>query len=144
MKKIMLIVAGLFFSTLVFAQDIAADKVPSVVVNTFKQVFPSASKVEWELKGDLYNADFNLGATDCEAWLDKKGSIVKQKKDIPAKNLPVVVSKSVSDNFKGYRIDDVDWFEVDKQVFYRVELKKQKLEKDVVLDKNGKIVNKIL
>ena len=75
-------------------------------------------------------------------WIKKVPLL--NKKDIPAKNLPIVVSKSISDNFKGYRIDDVDWFEVDKQVFYRVELKKQKLEKDVVLDKNGKIVNKIL
>ncbi|RZK52612.1 MAG: hypothetical protein EOO87_14830 [Pedobacter sp.] len=144
MKKIILLLAGICFSAQAFAQDIAANKVPSVVINTFKQAFPKASKVEWELKVDLYNADFNIGTTDHEAWLDKKGTIVKQKKDIATKNLPSLVTKSINDNFKGYRIDDVDWYEVDKQVFYKVELQKQKEEKNVVFDKNGKIVNRIL
>src|SRR5690606_15500595 len=103
-----LLVAGIGYVT---AQDILVQDVPSVVKSSFDKAFTKASKVEWEMKGNLYNAEFEIGRRDYEVWLDQKGSFVKVKKEMRANELPAVVLNSVKQNYKGYRIADVDRFE---------------------------------
>ncbi|MBB2150430.1 PepSY-like domain-containing protein [Pedobacter gandavensis] len=144
MKKRLLLAVALLFSGLTYAQDIPAKDVPLEVRNSFKKAFPNATKVEWELKGDLYNADFDIGRRDHEVWFTSKGAIVKHKKEIRAKELPVAVANVIKKDYSGYRIDDVDHFEEGKTVLYKVELKKVGEEKKVVFDAKGNVVNRIL
>lgn len=134
----------LLFSGLTYGQDIAVKDVPSVVMNSFNKAFPNATEVEWEMKGDLYNAEFDVSRRDHEVWLNSKGSIIKHKQEIKSRELPEVVAKTLKQNFKGYWIDDVDKYEVGKQFFYKVELQTLTKEKNVVLDNKGAIVNRIL
>lgn len=144
MKKHIILAASLLFSGLTYAQDIPVKDVPSVVLNSFNKTFPQAVKVEWEMKGDLFNADFDIGRRDHEVWLNNKGAIVKHKKELRTRELPAVVANSIKKNFKGFRIDDVDKFEEEKQFFYKVELKTLQEEKKVVFDAQGRISNRIL
>lgn len=144
MKRKLLLAVGLLFSGFTYAQDIPAKDVPLEVRNSFQKAFPNATKVEWELKGDLYNADFDIGRRDHEVWFTNKGAIVKHKKEIRAKELPVAVSNVIKKNYSGYRIDDVDQFQEGKTVLYKVELKKIGEEKKVVFDSKGSVVNRIL
>ncbi|WP_316820969.1 PepSY-like domain-containing protein [Pedobacter gandavensis] len=144
MKRKLLLAIGLLFSGLTYAQDIPAKDVPLEVRNSLKKAFPNATKVEWEMKGDLYNADFDIGRRDHEVWLDRKGAILKHKKEIRAKELPVAVSNVIKKNYAGYRIEDVDRFQEGKTVLYKVELKKIGEEKKIVLDSKGSVVDRIL
>ncbi|MNR34980.1 hypothetical protein D3C85_1527960 [compost metagenome] len=96
------------------------------------------------MKGDLFNADFDISRRDHEVWLNNKGAIVKYKKEIRSRELPAAVANSIKKNFKGFRIDDVDKFEEEKQFFYKVELKTLREEKKVVFDAQGKLSNRIL
>ncbi|WP_316841834.1 PepSY-like domain-containing protein [Pedobacter gandavensis] len=144
MKRKLLLAVALLFSGLTYAQDIPAKDVPLEVRNSFQKAFPNATKVEWELKGDLYNADFDIGRRDHEVWFTNKGAIVKHKKEISAKELPVAVSNVIKKNYTGYRIDDVDQFQEGKVILYKVELKKVGDEKKIVFDAKGGIVNRIL
>lgn len=144
MKKRLLLAIALLFSGFTYAQDIPAKDVPAEVLKSFQKAFPNATKIEWELKGDLYNADFDIGRRDHEAWFTSKGSIVKHKKEIRAAELPLAVSNVIKKNYKGYRIDDVDQFEEGKVFLYKVELKKIGEEKKVVFDAKGNVVNRIL
>ncbi|NQX41169.1 Putative beta-lactamase-inhibitor-like, PepSY-like [Pedobacter steynii] len=144
MKQSIILAAGLLFSGLTYAQDIPVKEVPSVVLNSFSKAFPQAVKVDWEKKGDLFNADFDIGRRDHEVWLNHKGAIVKYKKELRSRELPSVVANSIKKNFKGFRIDDVDKYEEEKQFFYKVELKTLSEEKKVVFDAQGKISNRIL
>lgn len=144
MKNSIILAAGLLFSGLTYAQDIPVKEVPSVVLNSFNKAFPQAAKVDWERKGELFNADFDIGRRDHEVWLNPKGAIVKHKKELRARELPSVISNNIRKNFKGFRIDDVDRYEEGKQFFYKVELKNFSEEKKVVFDAKGKISNRIL
>jgi hypothetical protein len=144
MKQNLFLAVALLFSGLVYGQDIPASSVPAPVMNSFKKAFPNASKVEWEMKGDLYNADFDVARRDHEVWLNSKGAIVKHKQEIKSRELPAVVTKSLKEHFKGFWIDDVDKYEVAKQFYYKVELKTLTEEKNVVVDSKGTIVNKVL
>jgi len=140
MKKLIFLAGSLFYSVISFAQELRADEVPSVVLNTFKQKFPKAVDVEWELKNQLYNVEFEIGRIDHEAWISNTGSIVKHKWDIEANALPKEVSGSISRNYKGFRIDDAEKIEAGEKLLYKVELKTASREEDVVFDQNGKLV----
>lgn len=140
-----LFLAGcLLLSGVTYGQDIAVKDVPSVVMNSFKKAFPNAAAVEWEMKGDLYNAEFDVNRRDHEVWLNSKGSIMKHKQEIKSREIPEVVMKNLKQNFKGYWIDGVDKYEVAKQFFYKVELQTLTKEVNVVLDSKGAIVNRVL
>jgi len=140
MKKIIFLAASLFYSVISFAQDIHTDEVPSVVRNSFKQQFPKAMDVEWELKDQLYKVEFEIGRKDHEAWINSTGGIVKHKQDITEKELPKEVTASISKNYKGYRIDDVERIESNKKFSYKVELKTLSKEQDVIFDQSGKVI----
>jgi len=140
MKKIIFLAGSLFYSVMAFAQEIHTDEVPSVVLNTFKQKFPKAADVEWKLKNQLYNVEFEIGRVDHEAWINSTGSIVKHKQDITEGELPKSVSGSISKNYKGYRLDDAEKIETGGKFLYKVELKTASKEEDLVFDQNGKLV----
>ncbi|MDR6781806.1 hypothetical protein ABIE26_001706 [Pedobacter africanus] len=144
MKQQLLLALGLLFSAASHPQDIAVKDVPAAVMTSFNKAFPKAVHVEWEMKGNLYNAEFDLGRRDHEVWLNSKGAIVKHKEEIRGRELPEAVSRTIKQNYKGYWIDDADRYEEGKQFFYKVELKTLTAEKNLVLDRNGRIVNKVL
>jgi len=144
MKKKLITAACLLFSGLSFAQDIAVRDVPSIVLNSFTKTFPKANDIDWEMKGEVFNVEFEIGRRDHEVWLDHKGTIVKHKKEITARELPSTVKNSIKQNYKGYRIDDVEQVEEMKQVLYKVELKTFTDEKELVFDQSGKLSNKRL
>ena len=140
MKKIIFLAGSLFYSVMSFAQEIHKDEVPSVVLNIFKQKFPKAVDVEWELKNQLYKVEFEIGHKDHEAWINSTGGIVKHKQDITANELPREVAASISKSYKGHRIDDVEKIESNKKFSYKVELKTLSKEEEVVFDQSGKVV----
>lgn len=140
MKKLIFLSTCLFLSVAAFAQKIHADEVPSVVVNTFKQKFPKATDVEWEMKEKLYNVEFEIGRADHEAWINDSGKVVKHKFDVTASQLPKEVTAGVNTLYKGYRIDDAEKIETAERVLYKLELKTLTKEEDVVFDSQGKVV----
>ena len=140
MKKVIFLVVSLFYSIVTFAQEIHSHEVPSIVLNTFKQKFPKASDMEWELKNTEYKVEFEIGSTDHEAWLDKSGNIVKHKQDITSNELPKEVTASINKNYKDSRIDDVEKIELGEKVVFKVELKNASKEENLVFDRNGKLV----
>ena len=96
--------------------------------------------VEWELKDQLYKVEFEIGRKDHEAWINSTGGIVKHKQDITEGELPKEVTASISKNYKGYRIDDVERIESNKKFSYKVELKTLSKEQDVIFDQSGKVI----
>jgi len=136
--------AMLFYTNLIFAQDIAAADVPSVVKNAFNRSFPKSYHVEWEQKGDTYNAEFDIDWRDHEVWISNTGAILKHKKEIRIGELPAAVAAQIKQTYNGYRADDADQYEVNKQFYYKVELKQHDAERKVIFDRKGKVSNIIL
>lgn len=142
MKNTLFIILAILFSGLVNAQDLRKEQVPSVVLNSFNKSFPKAARVDWEKKGELFSAEFEIGRRDHEILLNNKGQVVKHKQDIASKSLPTAVRNSINQKYKSYRIDDVEKIEEGKSVFYKVELKKLTEELKLYFDKNGNTINK--
>jgi hypothetical protein len=95
MKKLILAACLLFSATLGYSQDIKETEVPSVVLNTFKQQYAKAEKVEWKLKAGLYKVEFKVAKDDHEIWLDKTGKVVKHKEEIKSAQLPKGIIRDI-------------------------------------------------
>lgn len=147
MKKSFLIgVAAMFFkASTALGQDIPQNGVPSIIVNSFQQTFPKAIDIEWELKGELYKAEFETGlfGKDHEAWYNETGKLVKHKEEISKGDLPKKVTAKISKDFSGYRVDDVKKITEDNNVTYTLELKSFTKEWKMAFDKEGTVLNKV-
>lgn len=142
MKHTLTLIVGLLFSSIGVAQDLLVQDVPAIVLSAFNKSFPRASDVEWEMEGEYYNAEFDVGRKDHEVWLDSKGTIMKHKQELKARELPDPIAKKVKENNAGYRIDDIDKITEGNQVFYKIELEKSNTEKTIVVDQNGEVTDK--
>ncbi|KKO91208.1 hypothetical protein AAW12_11880 [Sphingobacterium sp. Ag1] len=127
------------------AQDIPQSQVPAVVVNSFQQKFPKAKKVEWEVKGNVYEVEFETGlfGTDQEAWFQPNGKVLRYKTEINKKELPKSVLDRVKRDFPGYRIEDAKKINAEQKVSYAFEVKNGKEEWKLVLDPQGNVLTKV-
>jgi len=124
MKTIVMMMLASSYSFLGCSQNLAVGELPSLVQNGLKTQFPTATDVEWEKNGNLFEAEFDINQTDHTALLDGTGKIVMHKQDIEATQLPEPVAKALRTNFSGYQIDDLEQVEKNGQTLYQVELEK--------------------
>ena len=120
-------------------QNIPQSQVPPVIVSSMQKTFAGATDVKWEVKKDLYKAEFKIGSRKHDAWIDKSGTLKKHKEDFPKKDLPAAILQQVEKEFKGYRIDDADKIEEDGKIFYQVDLKGTTEERKVLFTPDGRI-----
>lgn len=134
-----------FTTTGAIAQDIPQSQVPAVVVNSFQQKFPKAKKVDWELKGNIYEAEFETGlfGTDQEAWFQQNGKLVRYKTDFGKRDLPNKVLDRVKRDFPGYSIEDVTKITAEQKVSYAFEVKNRNDEWKLVLDPQGNVLKQV-
>lgn len=127
------------------AQDIPQSQVPAVVVNSFQQKFPKAKKIDWELKGNVYEAEFETGlfGTDQEAWFQQNGRLLRHKTDINKSELPKSVMDRVKSDFPGYGIDDVKKITTEQKVSYAFDVKSRRDEWKLVVDSLGNVLEKV-
>lgn len=142
MKKLIFVMCSMFYAAVSFGQDIKETDVPSVVLNTFKQQYAKATKVEWKQKAGLYKVEFKIAKDDHEVWLEKTGKVVKHKEEIKADQLPKEVVAAINKEYKGYTIHDPKKTDNAGVVTYKVELKTATSEMDVTFDKTGKVISK--
>ena len=143
MKKLMLVVAGILLGIVIsFAQDVKETDVPSVVLNSFKKEFSKANDVEWEIKGDVYDVEFDVGFADHEAWFDNTGKMIKHEEEIKTAGLPETVSSVLRKEYKPYQISDVKKIEIESKVVYQLDLKNGNEEWKMTFDSTGKLVEK--
>ena len=81
-------------------------------MSTFKAKYPSAKRVEWEVKNTYQVAEFHIGFTEAEAWFDNNGQWVMTESDVKYSSLPVVIRNSFeSGEYGKWKVEDVDKLE---------------------------------
>lgn len=144
-KQILILSAALAISLSAQAQDIPQSQVPSVILNQFNKQFPKATDVEWEMDGNFYNVDFEIGWNiDHEIWYNAEGKMVKHKEDISKSELPKAVNDRIQADFSGYSIEDLERITDNGKVIYKMELNAlTQTDWDIVIDSEGKVISKI-
>lgn len=144
MKSIILFITAVSVSLVSCGQDIPASKVPSVVQNTLQSKFANAVDIEWEKKNNFYEAEFDIDKIDYKAHIDASGKLMICKMDMKVNELPAVVATAISNEHKGYEIDDADKLEKNGTTYYQVELDaKGKKDKQLVYTADGKLAQNI-
>lgn len=146
MNKLFIGLVGFLFSVgLSFGQDLSQHEVPSVIINHFQQEFPKAKDIDWELKGDYYEVEFELDwpSKDHEIWYDADGNITRHKQEISKSDLPSSISEVLKKDYKWYRIKDVKKIESNNETTYSLEAKTIGEEWNLVFDETGKVLQKV-
>lgn len=139
MKMTMTMLAALLVWGGGYSQDIPASQVPAAITKTFKAKFPKTTGLDWEKKGDLYEADFDVNMIDHKALYDASGKLVALKKDIRKADLPAAVKSAIDTRYKGFRIDDAERVERGGKVYYQVELDGRPNDEKLVFTADGQI-----
>lgn len=145
MKNLILTISILGLSiTNISAQDIRQSEVPSVILNHFQKSFPKAADIDWEIKGNYYEVEFETGflGDDHKILYSRDGKLVRHEEEISKSNLPKTVLASIKRSFNGYRTDDIKKITEGGKVIYNVELKNYSQEWKVVFDTQGRILQK--
>lgn len=131
--------------SLSFGQEIPQSQVPSLVLNSFQQDFPKATDVEWELKIDRYEVEFEIDRNDRdhEIIYNQNGEILRHKEEISAKDLPAKVLDRLNADFKVYRIKDVEKIEIKDKTIYKLDAKSYKEEWELTINSEGKILRQV-
>jgi len=142
MKTFKTLATLLFTSSVLYAQDIPKNQVPSVVLNQFNIDFPKAKDIDWEMEGNIYHVDFELGwDQDVEAWYESNGKLIRLEEELSRKSeLPQAVIATIEKNFQSYEIDDVEKITENKNEYYKIELEKGKKEITININKNGTLI----
>ena len=143
MKHIIILVIVLLLNhSITTAQNIPQSQVPPIVLSHFRQTFPKAFDVEWEIKNNQYHVEFETRfSIDHEVWYDDAGKMIRHEEETPYRKFPNAVQSSIKRSFKEYRVEDTKTITTDSSIQYSAELKSAKEEWKVLFDKNGKILS---
>ena len=119
--------------------DHAFTEVPSLVASTFQLQFPEAKELEWQLKNNLYEVEFEVSKIEYKALFNQKGKLIKYKYDENFKSLPKNLQKILLENFDLKDIDDIETIREGKEIYYQFEIEQTFTEIEKIFDKNGKL-----
>lgn len=138
-----------------------AANVPEAVNSAFERQFPNATNVTWTEKNNYYVASFDLkaksraevtAAPKNEAWYTQEGKCNLSELELSATELESAYTKVFS-AWKatayftdGYTIDDIDLLQrtenADDKII-KIEIEKDKLERDLYFTPEGKLVKDV-
>lgn len=114
-------------------------KVDPQVESSFREKFPDAKYVWWEMKNTYYVADFIQDKCESSAWFDKEGVWCLTETDIRYDNLPESVKKTFKDGeYAGWYIDEIEVIErVNMETLYQLDVEKKDKEYKLSYSQDG-------
>jgi uncharacterized membrane protein YkoI len=128
------------YSLASFAQkDVDASEVPAAVQDAFTAEFADATDVEWEMKDNQYEAEFDKNDTDYHVLFDASGQMISQKQEIEETELPAEVATAIQQDYPDFKVDDVEKLTRDGETYYQVELEKFLRDEEKVYSADGQL-----
>ncbi len=115
--------------------------VPEAVEKAFQAKFANATQVEWEQEEEgVYEAEFILDGKKMSAEFAADGTWKETEQEIEHTELPAAVVDTLEAEWGDYTIEEVELCETPEGKNYEVELKKEGIEIELVIDENGKVI----
>ncbi len=125
--------------------DVPAGQIPAAVTKSFQEMFPNASKVEWERYSPYYVADFDLNTFDTDAWFSPDGSWAMTETDYGSlvSMLPIQMQNAFNNStYNDWIVDDVQLYERVADTFSLIEVETEGMpETGVFISSDGSILN---
>lgn len=124
----------------------AAKNIPQVVLDAFKKAYPNAvikgSGKEVEEGKTFFEIESVDGKVKRDLLYLPDGKVAEIEEKIPAKDLPASVIESVKKESPKGKITTAERVTKDGAENYELIVKSGKSSMEIVLDKNGKVINK--
>lgn len=120
-------------------------RVDQNIENSFRNQYPDATGVKWEMKSGYYVADFRLNNADAEAWYTAQAVWQMTETDISYTDLPQAVRSAFeAGEYAGWRVDDIDKLEcLDMETVYIIEVEQGDTEYDLYYSPEGVFVKAV-
>lgn len=145
MKKVKILgtlALGLLMGTGIYAFG-PGDEAPKMVKDAFAKKFPTVKKVKWEIENDTeWEGEFKLEGTEYSANFLEDGTWQETEHEIKRKSIPSNVKTTLDTEFSGYKIEEAELTDTPEGSVYEFEFEKGEEEMEVVIDTNGKVINK--
>lgn len=115
------------------------------VLNTFENMYPNATKIDWEQKLDYSVADFRENGREVEVWIDATGTWVMTETDLLYEDLPAAVKSGFeASEYASWKRDDVDKLErLNMDVVYVIEVEQSGKDLDLYFDEEGTLLKTV-
>lgn len=119
-----------------FAADV---KVSQRVLAAFEKEFTSASNVSWEElnDGEIFHASFVYANEIMEAYYNAEGDLIAAARHISQERLPLLVSKTIRTNYKGFQFRQATEYMSAENTSYLITLDNEKQTLVVRIYNNG-------
>lgn len=99
--------------------------IPDPVLSSFESKYPSATYVEWEMRGGYFVAELWYDGAELDVWYKEDGSWAMTETDmgVGLLSLPdAVLTSFMKSQYSEWYIDDTDKYERPGELFYRLEI----------------------
>jgi len=141
MKLKMILIVVSIFSFSILAQNV---DVPKKVQNEFTKLYPKVTDVKWSKESKKeFEAEFKENGNSISVVINNEGKLLETETKIDIKDLPKAVEPLVTKKYKGYKITEAaKIIDVKGILTFEAEITKGNEKKDLIFDKNGKILVK--
>jgi hypothetical protein len=143
-RLITALLAVAFINNISIAQKVEPEKVPDGVMATFKEKFPTATKVNWEMenKGD-YEAEFTFKEEEVSAHFDSQGNWIETEVEIKIDQLPYAILTAIKTDFEYFKIEEASKIENPNDgICFEAEVKNGKEVFYLLYTPDGKLIRK--
>ena len=122
---------------------VALKNVPTKVKTAFSKSYPDAKCVVWEKDNETeWEVAYKIAGKEYSSVISNEGAWKQTEQEIKESDIPAQVKQTIDREFMGYEVDEIEKVETANGEFYEFELEKGKTEIEVIIDKNGKVINK--
>lgn len=143
MKKLLVSLCIILIGITSYAKSIIETNVPVMVKNAFYNDYPKAEHVKWEVtKVNDYRANFRIAEEYGSVYYTKDGEYIESDITIPWKDVPFTGRMGIYHlNKKGHITNVLKIETVKQEVFYLIFAKRKLKHFEILLDKDGYIIN---
>lgn len=108
--------------------DLKKIEIPKVVLKAFEDKFGKLKKVEWEMEEfpPCYEADFEIGNKEHEAYFRADGKFLKLETKVEFEEIPQEVVDSFAERYPNHGIIEAEKVEMsDGEILYEIDAVRQ-------------------
>lgn len=98
------------------------EKISAKALESFKNLFKSATGVNWSVSENYYKANFSLNGQNVSAYYDEQGIMMALTRNISPLNLPIALQANLKKNYDEYWISDLFEMANDEGTSYYITL----------------------
>ena len=142
MGKLVLVGILCFFTFSIIAENILSTDPPQIIASKFKNLYPNASAIQWEIEKENFEAEFTVAGKEIEALFSPSGELISEDKEIVVEELPGKVMSTYKKNYSAFKITQAYSLKSTESVQYKLIAASSHERIHLWIDDSGSIVSK--